>query len=58
MFSDLTMDIRTLCLAGILLFPIVASAQTADEIVTKVLAARGGACQDQGRSFAAHLWND
>jgi outer membrane lipoprotein-sorting protein len=42
---DLTMGIRTLCLAGILLLPAGAAAQTADEIVSKVLAARGGAAK-------------
>jgi outer membrane lipoprotein-sorting protein len=36
------MKIKTLSLAVILLFPVIAAAQTADEIVTKVLAARGG----------------
>jgi outer membrane lipoprotein-sorting protein len=37
-----TMKIKTLCLAITFLVPSIAAAQTADEIVTKVLAARGG----------------
>jgi outer membrane lipoprotein-sorting protein len=36
------MKIRTICFATILFLPLSATAQTADEIVTKVLAARGG----------------
>jgi hypothetical protein len=42
MLPHLTMNIRTLYLSAILLLPAIASAQTADKIVTKVLAARGG----------------
>jgi outer membrane lipoprotein-sorting protein len=36
------MKIKLLCLVVVLFLPVVASAQTADEIVNKVLAARGG----------------
>jgi outer membrane lipoprotein-sorting protein len=36
------MKIRILCLSFTLLLPAIAAAQTADEIVTKALAARGG----------------
>jgi len=36
------MKIKLLCLSVVLFFPLIAAAQTADEIVTKVLAARGG----------------
>ena len=36
------MKIKTLCITVLLFLPLDASAQTADEIVTKVLAARGG----------------
>lgn len=36
------MNTKTLCLATLLFLPPVAAAQTADEIVNKVLAARGG----------------
>jgi outer membrane lipoprotein-sorting protein len=34
--------IKPLCFAAVLFLPVAAAAQTADEIVTKVLAARGG----------------
>lgn len=37
------MKIKTLCFAALLFVPLTAAAQTADEIVDKVLAARGGA---------------
>lgn len=37
------MRLRTLCIALLFLLPAAASAQTADEILAKVLAARGGA---------------
>jgi outer membrane lipoprotein-sorting protein len=37
-----SMRLRTLCLALLVLLPATASAQTADEILDKVLAARGG----------------
>jgi outer membrane lipoprotein-sorting protein len=36
------MKIKTLCIAVLLFLPLATSAQTADEIVAKVLAARGG----------------
>lgn len=36
------MKIKPLCFATILFFPLTATSQTADEIVSKVLAARGG----------------
>jgi outer membrane lipoprotein-sorting protein len=36
------MKIKTLCFAALFVFPLTAAAQTADEIVSKVLAARGG----------------
>jgi len=36
------MKIKSLCFVVILLLPALAAAQTADEIITKVLAARGG----------------
>ena len=36
------MKIKTLCIAALFFLPLGASAQTADEIVAKVLAARGG----------------
>src|ERR1700731_445053 len=36
------MKIKLLCFVVILFLPVLASAQTADEIVNKVLAARGG----------------
>ena len=36
------MKIKSLCFAVVLFIPLSAAAQTADEIVTKVLAARGG----------------
>jgi outer membrane lipoprotein-sorting protein len=36
------MKIKSLCFAVVLFLPLPAAAQTADEIVTKVLAARGG----------------
>ena len=39
------MNTKTLCFASILFFPAITGAQTADEIVTKVLAARGGAAK-------------
>jgi len=38
-----SMKLRTLCIALLFLLPAAASAQTADEILAKVLAARGGA---------------
>src|SRR6202011_2481301 len=40
--SSRVMKIKLLCLAVVLFIPLHAGAQTADEIVTKVLAARGG----------------
>ena len=39
------MNIKTLCFAAVLMCPAIAAAQTADEIVTNVLAARGGAAK-------------
>src|SRR2546430_17006907 len=36
------MKIKLLCIAGLLLLPLAASAQTAEEIVKKALDARGG----------------
>src|SRR5450755_785239 len=36
------MKIKILCVAALLFLPLGASAQTADEIIAKVLAARGG----------------